>query len=95
MCIRDSLHHVHEGARVVRAQVAHVAQLAEVQLDGHEPAVEVQVGYARAADELLQLRGQPVAERLRAEVCEVHLCRFHASSFSRLCQKLRLVALPG
>ena len=58
------LHHVHHRPGIVGPEEAHVAQLAEVHLDGHELAVQVQLLDPGRPDQLLQLGGQAVAEGL-------------------------------
>ena len=65
------------------SQIADVAQLTEVHLDGDEFTVQLQVLDARLPDELFQLGGQAVAEGLGVEIGKVNLCFFHRSiSFS-------------
>ena len=68
---------VRHRTRIVRAQEAEVAQLAEVHLDRHKLAFHIDLADARLADELLELIGQAVPVGDRAEICKVNLCLFH------------------
>ena len=70
---------IHHCAGVVGAEIADIAQLAEVELDGNEFAVHVDVFNAGFAHELLELGGQSVAKGLGAEVGIVYLCLFHGA----------------
>ena len=66
------LHDVRDGAGVVGAQKAQVAQLAKVNLDGDELVLKVDLLDAGAADEALELVELALAA-VRAQVGEVHL----------------------
>ncbi len=68
------LHHVGDGAGVVWAQKAQVAQLAKVHLDGDKLVLEVDLLNAGAANEALEFVELALAS-MRAQVGEVHLCR--------------------
>ena len=68
------LDHVRDGARVVGAQEGEVAQFAEVDLDGDELVVEVDLLDAGAANQALELVELTLAA-VRAQVGEVHLGR--------------------
>ena len=65
-------YHVHDGAGVVGAQVAEVARLAQVHLDGNELVLEVDLTDSRPLDEALELVGKTVSH-VRVKVAEVHL----------------------
>ena len=67
------LDHVGNGARIVGAQETEVAQLAEVNLDGHELVIEVDLLDAGTADEALELVELALA-RVGAQVGVVDLC---------------------
>ena len=82
------LHNVHNGARVVRAQVADVAQLAKVNLDGHELAIHINLADAGLADQLLEFLGESGTVSLGAEVGEVNF-RFLHSRMSIVLQSKR------
>ncbi len=71
------LDHVHHSPGVVGPQVADVAQLAEVQFDGHKFALQFQVLYARLFNQLFQLGGQAVAVSLGVEIGKINLCFLH------------------
>ena len=66
------LHHVRDGAGVVRAQKAQVAQLAKVNLDGNELVLKVDLLNSGAANEAFELVELALAS-MRAQVGEVHL----------------------
>ena len=66
------LHHVRDGAGVVGAQKAQVAQLAKVDLDGDELILEVDLLDTGATNEALELVELALAS-MRAQVGEVHL----------------------
>ena len=68
------LDHVYHGARVIGAQEGQVAQLAKVDLDGNELVLEVDLLYAGALDEALELVQLALAT-VRAQVGEVNLSR--------------------
>ena len=68
------LHDVCDGAGVVGAQKAQVAQLAKVNLDGDKLVLEVDLLNAGAANEALKFVELALAS-MRAQVGEVHLCR--------------------
>ena len=68
------LDHVRDGTRVVGAQEGEVAQFAEVDLDGDELVVEVDLLDAGAANQALELVELAFAA-VRAQVGEVHLGR--------------------
>ena len=68
------LHDVRDGAGVVGAQKAQVAQLAKVNLDGDELVLKVNLLDASATDEALELIELALAS-MRAQVGEVHLSR--------------------
>ena len=73
------LDHVGHGARVVGSQEAEVAQLAKVDLDGHELVLKVNLLDAGAADEALELVELALA-RVGAQVGVVDLCGAVGSS---------------
>ena len=66
------LHDVRDGAGVVGAQKAQIAQLAKVDLDSDELVLKVDLLNAGAADEALELVELALAA-VRAQVGEVHL----------------------
>lgn len=66
------LHHVGDGAGVVGAQKAQVAQLAKVNLDGDELVLKVDLLNTGVTDETLELVELALAS-MRAQVGEVHL----------------------
>ena len=66
------LHDVRDGAGVVGAQKAQVAQLAKVNLDGDELVLEVDLLDTGVTDEALELVELALAS-MRAQVGEVHL----------------------
>ena len=66
------LHDVRDGAGVVGAQKAQVAQLAKVNLDGDELVLKVDLLNTGAADEALELVELALAA-VRAQVRKVHL----------------------
>ena len=66
------LHHVRDGAGVVGAQKAQVAQLAKVNLDGDELVLKVDLLNTGVTDEALELVELALAS-MRAQVGEVHL----------------------
>ena len=68
------LHDVCDGAGVVGAQKAQIAQLAKVNLDGDKLVLEVDLLNAGAANEALEFVELALAS-MRAQVGEVHLCR--------------------
>ena len=68
------LHDIRDGAGVVGAQKAQVAQLAKVNLDGDELVLKVDLLNTGATDEALELVELALAS-MRAQVGEVHLCR--------------------
>ena len=68
------LHDVRDGAGVVGAQKAQVAQLAKVNLDGDKLVLEVDLLDTGAANEALEFVELALAS-MRAQVGEVHLCR--------------------
>lgn len=68
------LHDIRDGAGVVGAQKAQVAQLAKVNLNGDELVLKVDLLNAGATDEALKLVKLALAS-MRAQVGEVHLCR--------------------
>ena len=67
------LHDIRDGAGVVGAQKAQVAQLAKVNLNGDELVLKVDLLNAGATDEALELVELALAS-MRAQVGEVHLC---------------------
>ena len=67
------LHDIRNGAGIVGAQKAQVAQLAKVNLDGDELVLKVDLLNAGATDEALKLVELALAS-MRAQVGEVHLC---------------------
>ena len=71
------LDHVHHRPGVVGPQIADVAQLAEVHLNGHKLALQVQLLDARLLHQLFQLSGQAVAKGLCVEIGKINLCFFH------------------
>ena len=82
------LDHIDHRARIVRAQEAEVAQLAEVHLDGDEFAVHVNLTDARFFDEPLELGRHALAQRC-SEIRKVYFRFFHIvysslSSFKNL-----------
>ena len=66
------LHHVRDGAGVVGAQKAQVAQLTKVNLDGDELVLKVDLFDTGVTDEALELVELALAS-MRAQVGEVHL----------------------
>ena len=66
------LHDIRDGAGVVGAQKAQVAQLAKVNLDGDELVLKVDLLDTGASDEALELVELALAS-MRAQVGEVHL----------------------
>ena len=68
------LHHVRDDARVVGAQEGQVSQLAEVNLDGDELVLEIDLLDASAFDEAAQLV-ELALTTVRAQVGAVHLRR--------------------
>ena len=68
------LHDIRDGAGVVGAQKAQVAQLAKVNLNGDELVLKVDLLNTGATDEALELVELALAS-MRAQVGEVHLCR--------------------
>ena len=66
------LHDVRDGAGVVGAQKAQVAQLAKVNLDGNELVLKVDLLNTGAADEALELVELALAS-MRAQIRKVHL----------------------
>ena len=66
------LHDIRDGAGVVGAQKAQVAQLAKVNLDGDELVLKVDLLNTGATDEALELVELALAS-MRAQVGEVHL----------------------
>ena len=66
------LHHVGDGASVVGAQKAQVAQLAKVNLNGDELVLKVDLLNTGVTDEALELVELALAS-MRAQVGEVHL----------------------
>ena len=66
------LNHIYQCARIVGAQVADVTQLAEVELDGYELAVHINIAQTRLEDKFLELGGHTVTASLGAEVCEIY-----------------------
>ena len=68
------LHHVRDGAGVVGAQKAQVAQLAKVNLDGDELVLKVDLLNTGVTDEALELVELALAS-MRAQVGKVHLRR--------------------
>ena len=71
------LDHVGHGPRVIGTKIADVAQLAEMQLDGHELPVHVDLSKPGLPDHLLELGGQPVSESHRAEIRKINLRFLH------------------
>ena len=72
-------YHVHDGAGIVGPQVAEVARLSQVHLDGDELVLKVNLADAGCLDEPLELVGQAIAH-VRVQVAEVDLRRLHALS---------------
>ena len=66
------LHDIRDGASVVGAQKAQVAQLAKVNLDGDELVLKVDLLNSGVTDEALELVELALAS-MRAQVGEVHL----------------------
>ena len=66
------LHDIHDGAGVVGAQKAQVAQLAKVNLDGDELVLKVDLLDTGVTDEALELVELALTS-MRAQVGEVHL----------------------
>ena len=66
------LHHVHHRTGVVGSQIADVAQLAEVHLDGDKLALQVQIGDTGPLDQLFQLSGQAVAKGLSVKISKIN-----------------------
>ena len=64
---------VHHRPGVVGAQIADIAQLTEVELDGHKFTLQVQVLNARLLNQLFQLGGQAVSIGLCMEIGEINL----------------------
>ena len=70
------LHHIRHRLGPVGAQVRQVARLTEVDLDGHELAVHVDLADAGRLDELFQFFLQ-IGARTHPEVCIIHGRFFH------------------
>ena len=68
-------HVVAHDARPVRAQIGHVARLAEVELDGDEFVLEVDLLEAGGLHEAAQLFER--ADLIRAQIGKIYFCRFH------------------
>ena len=78
------LHNIHNGAGIVGAQIADVAQLAKVYFDGDELAVQIEIGNAGSPDQLLQLGRQAVAKGFRAKIRKINLGLFHGAFLSSM-----------
>jgi hypothetical protein len=70
------LYNVDNCARVVGSQVAYIAKLAEMELDGNELAFQVEVGYPCCFHKSFKLCGQALAE-LCAKISKIYFCFFH------------------
>ena len=68
--------HVHHAGSIVRAYVRHVSRLTEMNLDGSELAVEINILYSGASDEFLKL-DKKVVSRHRPEVREEYFRFLH------------------
>jgi len=73
------LHQIRNGLRIIRAQIADVAELAEMHFNCHELAFHIDRTDARPAHQLFQLCGQPVAIGGRTEIRKINLRFFHDS----------------
>ena len=71
----ERAHIVAHDARPVRAQIGHVARLAEVELDGDEFVLEVDLLEAGGLHEAAQLLKR--ADLIRAQIGKIYFCRFH------------------
>ena len=67
------LHHIHHRPGIVGAEKAHIAQLAEVHLDGHKLAVQIQLLDPGRPDQLFQLGRQSITERLCVKISKIYL----------------------
>ena len=74
--------HVHHRTRIVGAQEGHVAEFAEVHLDGHELAVHVDVSYPGRLDQALELVGRPLV-RTAAKTSVINLGHSRVSKFQK------------
>ena len=87
------LDHVYHGARVIGTQEGQVAQLAKVDLDCNELVLEVDLLYAGALDEALELVQLALAA-VRTQVGEVDLSRGINFGCSVSCGGIGHEALP-
>ena len=71
----ERAHIVTHDARPVRAQIGHVSRLAEVELDGDEFVLEVDMLKAGGLHEAAQLFER--ADLIRAQIGKIYFCRFH------------------
>jgi len=74
------LDHVGHGLGVIWTKIADVAQLAEMQLDGHELSVHVDLPDPGLSDQLLELGGQPVSVGHRAKIGKINFRFLHFPS---------------
>lgn len=70
-------HELDHGARIVWPQVAHVAKLAKVHLNGDEFAAKVDLFDSSGPTEFLQFLWQSVRKCDRTKIRKVNLCLFH------------------
>ena len=71
----ERAHIVAHDARPVRAQIGHVARLTEVELDGDEFVLEVDLLKAGGLHEAAQLFER--ADLVRVQIGKIYFCRFH------------------
>ena len=71
----ERAHIVAHDARPVRAQIGHVARLAEVELDGDILVLEIDLLKAGRLHEPVQLLER--ADLIRAQIGKIYFCRFH------------------
>ena len=84
-------HIVAHDARPVRAQIGHVARLAEVELDGDILVLEIDLLKAGRLHEPVQLLER--ADLIRAQIGKIYFCRFHRKHLRDL--KKRSLSLAG
>ena len=72
---QELAHKIRDGLCIIRAQVGQVARLAEVELDGDEFVLEVDLLKAGGLHEAAQLFER--ADLIRAQIGKIYFCRFH------------------
>ena len=75
----SGLNKVGHGLRVVRAQIRQVSKLTEVQLDGDDFSLKIDIPHSGCRQQLLQLL-LLVQTRVTAEIGKVYLSLFHERS---------------